>query len=409
MLRQYHPGPLLPNLQNLCWSSYQLAPFATLLITSSLSSLVFEPVEEEAVRAVLAKVRRQASGLQLLAFPEAELDVLASLEEDISITICSLTNLTTLDFNYAHLIPDAFIHLSRLPELTSFSVSLTNRNGDCWKSAEWGGFPALETLDISSLELLDDMSYPPGFLNSISVARLTELTMISDVPAHIDDVAELFSSLGQFSKLKRLTLMFYDEDADWGDQRLRGSALLPLTNLRSMADFCIEYLPIEITSAEVRKLAESWPHLQCFTLLPTLDLSYSHLQLEDLALFAKHCLDIEYLNVELESPPAGWRYAPNDDRPISNLPRLCLSRSHISASVIQPVAEFLADTFPFAKVFHHLPGWRHTPEDEEAARVLNKIWELKKRLNYPLIKRLRRERKREKKRKNRQAKETAAE
>ncbi|EKM53762.1 uncharacterized protein PHACADRAFT_260255, partial [Phanerochaete carnosa HHB-10118-sp] len=76
ILRQYHPGLVLPNLQHLVWSDNELAPFATLFVTPSLLSLVFKPVENleiEDVRAILAEVRGQASELQLLKFPEADL------------------------------------------------------------------------------------------------------------------------------------------------------------------------------------------------------------------------------------------------------------------------------------------------------------------------------------------------
>ena len=386
-----------------------MAPFVTLFIQPSLLSLVFVPMDGEHIRPLLAQVKDQAASLQLLALPEADPDALESLGEELSSTICSLSHLTTLDFNYIPVLQNAFAHLSRLPSLSAFSVSLTKDNDGSWTSAGWGGFPALERLDVSSLDSIDNFACLPSFLGSIEVTKLTDLTVLADIPLDMDaNVGQLFSVLGRFRSLEDCSIIFYDEEADWGAQCLDTNALSPLHNLSRMTNFCVKHIPIRLASDDISKLTKAFPHLRSFSLVPNLGTPYSRLQLEDLALFAKHCPNIEYLNIELESPQAGWVYDPGDDDPVSNLPRLCLGRSHITRSAAEPAAEFLAHIFPFAKLFHHLPGYRHTPEDEEAAQVLNKIWELKKNLNFPLIQQLRRQRRAEKKKRFRQARRAAA-
>lgn len=360
------------------------------VIQPALVTLEYTPEVENDIdmRAILRRIQISAPRLQTLRLGRGSR--YETIDAELSQTIISLNHLTTFRFSFMPPQPDALIHLSRLPGLTTVGLLFKESNLDTWGSPIWGGFPALNSLRLNSSETIDNPVPAASFLHLLSGLALTSLHLLFGyaLPTSVEDFGWLISAVAHLRHLQICSISF-GISSEWGDIVIDGSVLSPLYQISGMRDFALEDVPIVFQPEAVRDLADAWRHLQCL-LLPTFSEQYYQLHLEDLSFFARSCHVLDTINVQLFPIDNDWVCDAEISYPLSPLSNLGLKRTSISPLAADAVATYLAKTFPSAVVEHTFPrlwwlemglGYQERMDPEmEAGMVIRRINKLKDKL-----------------------------
>ncbi|GJF00133.1 hypothetical protein PsYK624_164120 [Phanerochaete sordida] len=382
ILSANHPGPILPQLRTLTWHNWVLAKFAPLFIQPSLISLEFYPTVEEEMEVVLKRV--QTSAPQLVSLRLFTADALYGPTNAVfTQTLLSLNHLLGLNFDHVPLETEALAHLSRLPCFITLFLHLLKHDDKLWTSPSWGGFPALKHLSLMPYQE-DGVTIPSTpFLHALSGASLTSLDVKMWPPIRFGELSQLLSAIGRLGRLRLLHLEFTNFGADpWAGTVIDGSELAPLYALRSMMTFTMTNAPITFTPPSIRKLARAWKGIHKLTFISPSP-AHCHIRLEDIAGFSRNLRTLVALTIQIHPIPDTWEHVGRLRWPPSLVSDLNLCKSRVARAAEARVAEYLAGTFPLARVRHKFSvsfwGQRQTTvEDVEAAAVLENVDRLKK-------------------------------
>ncbi|GJE97880.1 hypothetical protein PsYK624_141020 [Phanerochaete sordida] len=125
IIAEHHPGPFLPNLMHLSWSDRGLVEYAPLVMPPTLITL--RSVGYIPLAGILDRVVTNTPRLKRLTFCDDSSEILDG--DELADAIKAHDQWTTLE--EVVLRSDAFVHLSRIPHLTTLSVALTEDDHDC--------------------------------------------------------------------------------------------------------------------------------------------------------------------------------------------------------------------------------------------------------------------------------------
>ena len=382
-LQRFHSGRILPNLVHCEWNYREAGSYVMLFFQPTLKTLQFLPGDPDDVCLVLQAIGKAAPNLQVLRLNDEDYFMLKNLRPDHSAALQTLHHLTTLHIENVLVLEDAFVHLSRLPNLHSFHVVLSDENRNSWSKPSWARFPALRNLRIrSSGDVLERQTETMvSFLGSISTVTLNELNIEGDQSSDLLALRNLFAVVGTFAHLGTLHIIFdsdmFSQQRSWGEQYLEGSVLAPLQALKLVEKFYVESVPIAIRSEDVRGLATAWRYLQFFKLIPGRT-AHSRLDIEHLSHFAEHCQRLRELAVDIFPPTPEWAWNHSSHPTLSPMPSLNLLKSRLPPASAHQIAEYLADVFPLATVSHDFGPRAVVPRDiVEAMRVMKAIAKIK--------------------------------
>lgn len=350
VLREYHPGPIFPHLQYLKIYTDMAAPYAAMFIQPILLSLVFWPIEIEYLLSVLGCVEGNAPNLRDLYLMVDYYFTLDDVETELNRTIRCLKHLLRVDFACIPFFSNTLVHLSSLPDFDSLLICLIDENCQAWTSPDWGMFPFLRKLRI--WHDMDDGNALASFLDSISAPYLVNLVVEFETSPPTN---RLFAAIGKFKHLQDLMLDFKNRENMWEDNVFDGRILCPLFSIAAMRSFSLIFLPIKFSRDDLRKMASSWLFIRDIG-LHTLHVGIA---LEDLMAFARCCIYLESLSVEIEPIEQSWTWRPEriSDVPLCLLPELWLGHAVFPAATAVQVASFLARVFPLAVIkSFHLPS-----------------------------------------------------
>lgn len=244
--------------------------------------------------------------------------------------------------------------LSELKELETvqFEFREAQGRGDILDVAHFdpqlheGSFPALSDLSIS-VKLPDVTRFLSG---SFAPANLTSLyvhTLSASSPTEVHDFLTVVTENCQL--LRRLYLDFFtsaDIRSDPDVPALTWQTLRPVMYCANLVEFEVRWdKPFDLTQADIEELAAKWPSIETLMLNcePMHVSSPPALDLRALIPFARHCPRLCELGLYVNGD-GDFDAASLNTKPFTNLGRLCMGNSPVSAS--GPAALFLSELCP---------------------------------------------------------------
>lgn len=363
ILRNHHPGPVLPNLVEIRGHEDGIPEIALMFIQPSLRRFHFITDCPDTTSAFLRLIEKNAPKLEELEITEHP-ETVEKIYGQFSQTIRALRHLKWLDFNHLRHVPlhsDDIVYLSSHHGFEALSLELTQDNMNAWTSPAWGKFSTLKTLNISTS--LPDTPVTP-YLQALDGRQLTKL-VISFVQRSLPftSLSHFFTAISNLSGLLSCELEFDPDALPWMGQHIDVATLSPLFRLSRLTAFTLRDLPISFTTADVQQLATAWPALQSLRLQCDNhrcgDRPRRHgLDLADLAIIADRCPLLDSLAVSLRTVARDWSWQPSGG--CGHRTNLCSSLHLLGFwvpddSAVQAIVGFLAHVFPIAHLRCYVP------------------------------------------------------
>ncbi|KAI0079352.1 hypothetical protein K474DRAFT_1705646 [Panus rudis PR-1116 ss-1] len=354
--RPVSASPLFPNLHTISWNSANdiIDPYISLFISASLQDLSMAVNSNISATNLFDTLQFNAPRLRHLDIDTDNFDASRETYDALKDAMYSWPAIETFRINGRAIMLEAkeILHLSRLSSLTTVTIPLNVTSGFDTSMLKTNDlfFPSLRVLDLVIGKELDDI-----FLAQTVIHRITSFTVreiILDLPLVPSEpvVRNLFSNVAKHLQLEKIQVVPSSShrkaiEENFLEVLLSCSTLDPLLDIPTIREVDIQYLPFDLYSEDIEKIANAWPHLQelqlgihciCPDFTPCLPFT-------SLTAF-KVCPDLTRVGLtfdkHLPDESAVWESVGLKVQVVD------IGRTYVDDSMPWPLAEYMVDLFP---------------------------------------------------------------